>query len=90
MKKTRQLYNDNLCLSRALVLHSHGTQRLEDKTSELFNLFINKIDGVSPSTFQRVHLNCFRTVDVLLTLQFLLYDIHIVAGNIVRELATRS
>ena len=42
---TRQPYNDNLCLFRALALHLHGTQRLEEETSKLFNLFINKMMG---------------------------------------------
>ena len=39
---TRQPYNDNLCILRALALHMHGNQRLEEETSKLFNLFINK------------------------------------------------
>ena len=47
-ENTRQPYNDNLCLFRALALHWHGTQRLEKKTSKLFNLLINKMDGLSP------------------------------------------
>ena len=32
-ESTRQPYNDNLCLFRALALHLHGTQRLEEETS---------------------------------------------------------
>ena len=38
-EKTRETYNDNLCLFRAPALHLHGTQRLEEETSILFNLF---------------------------------------------------
>ena len=38
----RQPYNDNLCLFCALALQLHGTQRLEEETSKLFNLFIIK------------------------------------------------
>ena len=41
-ESTRQPYNDNSCLFRALALHLHGTQRLEEETSNLFILFINK------------------------------------------------
>ena len=41
-ENTRQPYNDNLCLFRALALQLHGNQRLEEETSEFFNLFINK------------------------------------------------
>ena len=43
-ENTRQPYNDNLCLFHALALHLHENQRLEEETSKLFNLFINKMD----------------------------------------------
>ena len=43
-EKTRQPYNDNLCLFRALALLMHGNQRLEEETSKFFNSFINKRD----------------------------------------------
>ena len=89
-ENTRQPYNDNLCLFRALAVHLHGTQRLEEKTSKLFNLFINKMDGLSPNQFQRVHINNIPTVADLLTLNILLYDIDIVDGKIIGELARRS
>ena len=89
-ESTRQPYNDNLCLFRALALHLHGTQRLEEETSKLFNLFINKMDGLSPNQFQGVHMNDIPIVGKLLTLNVLLYDINIVDGNIVGELARRS
>ena len=87
---TRQPYNDNLCLFRALALHMHGNQRLEEETSKLFNLFINKMDVLSPNQFQGVHMNDIPTVEDLLTLNILLYDIDIVDGNIIGELARRS
>ena len=87
---TRQPYNDNLCLFRALALHMHGNQRLEEKTSNLFNVFINKMDGLSPNQFQVVHMNDNPNVEDLLTLNILLYVIDIVNGNIVGELARRS
>ena len=35
------------CLFRALALHLHGNQRLEEETSKLFILSINKMDGLS-------------------------------------------
>ena len=89
-ENTRQPYNDNLCLFRALALHLHGTQRLEEETSKLFNLFINKMDGLSADQFQGVHMNDISIVEDLLTLNILLYDIDIVNGNIVGELARRS
>ena len=89
-ENTRQPYNDNLCLFRALALHIHGNQRLEEETSKLFNFFIIKIDGLSPNQFQGVHMNDIPTVEDLPTLKVLLYDIDIVNGNIIEELARRS
>ena len=89
-ENTRQPYNDNLCLFRALALHLHGTQSLEEKTSNFFNLFINKMDGLSPNRFQGVHMNDISAVEDLLTLNILLYDIDIVDENIVGELARRN
>ena len=89
-ENTRQPYNDNLCLFRALAVHLHGTQRLEKETSKLFNLFISKMDGLSPNQFQGVHVNDISTVENLLTLNILLYDIDFVDENIVGELARGS
>ena len=82
-ENTRQPYNDNLCLFRTLALHLHGTQRLEEETSKLFNLFINKMDVLSADQFQGVHMNDIPSVEVLLTLNIVLYDIEIVDGNII-------
>ena len=89
-EKTRQPKNDNLCLFRAPALHLHGNQRLEGETSKLFNLIINKMDGLSPNQFQGVHMNDTPAVQDLLTVNILLYDIDIVDGNIIGELARRS
>ena len=89
-ENTRQPYNDNLCLFRGLALHLHGTQRLEEETSKLFNLFINKMDGLSPNHFQGVHMNDIPIVEDLLTLNILPYDIDIVDGNNIGELARRN
>ena len=79
-----------MCLFRALAPHLHGTQRLEEETSELINLFINKMDGLSADQFEGVHMNDIPIVEDLLTFNILLYDIGIVDGNIVGELVRRS
>ena len=89
-ENTRQPYNDNLCLFRALALHLQGNQRLEEETSEIFNSLINKMDGLSPNQFKGVHMNDIPIVEDLQTLNILLYDIDIVDGNIIGELARRS
>ena len=87
-ENTRQPYNDNLCLFRALILHMHGKQRLEEETSKLFNLFIIKMDGLNSNQFQGVHTNDIPTVEKLLTFKIVLYDIDFVDGNIIGELAS--
>ena len=89
-ENTRQPYKDNLCVFRALALPLHENQRLEEKISKLCNLFINKMEGLSPDQFQGVHMNDIPTVEDLLPLKILLYDIDNVDGNIIRELARRS
>ena len=89
-ENTKQPYNDNLCLFRALALHVHGNQRLEDGASKYFNLTINKMDGLSADQFQGIHLSDIPFVDDLLPLNIVLYDIDIVDGNILGELARRS
>ena len=89
-ENTTQPYNDNLCLFRAPALHMHRIQQPEEKTSKLFNLFINKMDGLSADQFQGVHMNDIPIVGDQLTLNILLYDIDIVDGNIVGELTKRS
>ena len=54
---TRQPYNNNLCLFCALALHLHGSQRLQEETSKVLNLFTKKIDGLSADEFQGDHMN---------------------------------
>ena len=88
-ENTRQRYNDNLCLFRALVLHLHGNQRLEEETSKLFNLFFSKMDGLNPNQFHGFHMNDIPTDEDLLTLNIVLYDMDNVDGNFIGELARR-
>ena len=89
-ENTRQPHNDNLFLFRVLALPLHGNQRLEEETSKLFHLFINKMNRLSADKFQRVQMNDIRFVKDLLTLSNLLYDIDIVDGSIIEDLARRS
>ena len=83
-------YNDNLCLFCALTLHLHGNQRLEKETSEIFISFINKIDGLKPNQSKGVHMTAIPILEDMLTLNILLYDIDIVVGNIIGELARQN
>ena len=54
---TRQPYNDNLSLLRALALHLHGNEKLEEETSKTFNHFLNNIEKGDVSEFQDVRLS---------------------------------
>ena len=62
-QNTRQPYNDNLCLFRALCLHLHGNERLEEETNKLFNLYLQKKDGIEPASFQGVCMGDIPTVE---------------------------
>ena len=88
-RNTRQPYDDNLCLFRALALHLHGNEKLEEETSKIFNFFLNSEDG-DVSKFQGVHLNDIPKVEDLLQLNIFLYDIDFVDGELIGELCRRS
>ena len=47
-------YNDNLCLFRALALHLHGIEKLEEETSKIFNLFHINSTNLDLSKFHGV------------------------------------
>ena len=57
---------------------------------KIVQFILQKKDGLSPNQFQGVHMNNIPTVEVLLTLKIFLYDIDIVDGNIVGQLARRN
>ena len=89
-RNTRQPYNDNLCLFRALALHLHGNEKLEEETSKIFNVFLNNSEQRDPSKFQGVHMTDIPKVEDLLQLNIFLYDIDFVDGELIGELARRS
>ena len=89
-RNTRQPYNDNPCLFRALALHLHGNEKLEEETSKIFNLFLNNSEEGDVSKFQDVHLNDIPKVEDLLQLNIFLYDIDFVDGEMIGELCRRS
>ena len=85
-KSRTQPYNDNMCHFRALALHLHGNQRLEEKFSKLFNSVINRVDIISPNNFKGDRINAIPIVKDLLTLNILFFDREIVDGNIIGDL----
>ena len=63
-ENTMQPNKSNLWLFRAPALHLHGSQQLEEETSEIFVFFINKRDGMSHNQFQRVHMKIFEKLRI--------------------------
>ena len=89
-KSTRKPYNDNLCLFRALALHLHGNERLEEETSKLFNLFLVNSTNPDPSKFQGVCMDDIPAVEDIVGINIFIYDIDLIDGEMVGELARRS
>ena len=56
-EKTRQPDNNNLSVFHSCALHLHSTQRLEEKLSETFSLFMIEMDILSANQIKGVHMN---------------------------------
>ena len=89
-QNTKRPYKDNLCLFRALALHLHGNERLEEETSKLFNLFLVNSTNPDPSKFQGVCMDDIPSVEDIVGINIFIYDIDIIEGTMVEELARRS
>ena len=89
-QNTKKPYKDNLCLFRALALHLHGNERLEEKTSKLFNLFLVNSTNPDPSKFQGVCMDDTPSVEDTVGINLFIYDIDLIDGAVVGELVRRS
>ena len=89
-KKIQKPYNNNLCIFRALALHLHGNERLEEETSKLFNLFLVNSTNLDPSKFQGVCSDDIPSVEDIVGINIFIYDIDLIDGAMVGELARRS
>ena len=89
-KNTRKTYNDNLCLFRALALHLHRHERLEEETSKLFNLFLVNSTKPDPSKFQGVCMDDIPSVEDIVGINIFIYHIDLIDGAMVGKLARRS
>ena len=89
-ENTRQPFNDKLCLFCAPPLHFHGNKRLKEEMSNFLNLFMSRMDRLSPSQFHGVHINNILFVEDLLLRNLLLKDMDIVEGNFLSLLDWRS
>ena len=89
-QNTKKPYKDNLCLFRALALHLHGNERLEGETSKLFNLFLVNSTNPDPSKFQGVCMDDIPSVEDIVGINIFIYDIDLIDGAMVGQLARRS
>ena len=89
IKNTKQPYNDNLCLFRALAVHLHGITNLEIYTSNIFNEFLEK-SGCDPKQFRGVSMDNLPIVEDVVGKIIYIYDISTEDGDFVGELARRS
>ena len=89
-KNRRKPYKDNLCLLRALALHLHGNERLEEEISKFFNLFLVNSTNPGPSKFQGVCMDDIPSVEDIVGINIFIYDIDPIDGAMVGELARRS
>ena len=89
-KLPRKPYNDNLCLFKALALHLHGNERLEEETSMVFSLFLINSTNPDPSKFQRICMDDIPSVEKIVAIIIFIYDIDFIDGAMVGELARRS
>ena len=89
-QNTKKPCKDILCLFRALALHLHGNERLEEKTSKLFNLFLVNSTKPDPSKFQGNCMDDIPSVEDIVGINIFTYDIDLIDGAMVVELARRS
>ena len=85
-QNTKKTYKDNLCLFRALALHLHGNERLEEETSKLFNLFLVNSTNPDLSKFQGVCMDDIPSVEDIVGISIFVYDIDLIDGAMVGEL----
>ena len=89
-QNSKKSHKDNLCLFRALALHLHGNERLEEETSKLINLFLVKSTNPDPSKLQGACMDDIPFVEDIVESNIFIYDIDLIDGAMVGELARRS
>ena len=75
---------------KALALHLHGNEKLEEETSKIFKLFLNNSEEGDVSKIRGVLFIDIPQVEVLLQLNIFLYDIDFVDEELIGELCRRS
>ena len=89
-RNIRQPYIYTFCLFGVSGSHIHGNEGLEDETSELFNLFLEKTGGTEPANFRGVCMEDIAPVEDNIQVDVFLYDNNIINGSMIGELARIS
>ena len=89
-QNTKKTHRDDLCLSRALALNLQGNERLEEETLKFFNLFLVNSTNLDLSNFQGVCMDDIPPVENIVSINIFIYDIDLIDGAMVGELARRS
>ena len=64
-------------------MHFHGNERLEEETSEFFNIFLKKSIETDPENFRGVCMEGIAAVEDIVQADILLFDIDIVDGSMI-------
>ena len=70
--------------------HLFGSERLEEEISKLFNLFLINSKNPDPSKFQGVCMDDIPSVEDIVGIKTFIYDIDLIDGATVGDLARRS
>ena len=89
-QNTKKPYKNNLCFFRALALHLHGKERLQEEISKLFNLFLVNSTNPDPSKFQGVCMTDIPSVEDRVDINIFICEIDFNDDAMVGELARRS
>ena len=74
----KKTYKDNLCLFKALTLHLHGNERLEEETSKIFNLFLVNSPNHGPSKIQGNCMDDIPSVEDIVGINIFIYNIDLI------------
>ena len=84
-----ETYKDYLCLFRAIAVHLYGSSELETNAKNLFSAFPHEF-GHDAINFRGVSIDHLVFVENAIKHNIFIYDIDIVDGEFVGELARRS
>ena len=89
-ENTRKLYNDTLCVFRALALHLRGKGEVRVGDFQIIQSIPEKTGGIDPANFRRACREDIARREDIVQADSFLYDFDIVDGSMIGELGRRS